>query len=116
VLRVSAHHPLLSEQMAELAAERRALLHISPEAHIEKGRQLRHLRGIGINGSGVWVREFLDGRALKNRRAVGGLSGVNPDAVSQRRERPGTRDYPGREPARALDDHGVGLEWGALPT
>jgi transposase len=51
VLQVYAHHQFLSEQSAELEAERRALLQTSQEANIEKVRQLIHLRGIGINGS-----------------------------------------------------------------
>jgi hypothetical protein len=40
------------------------------------------------------------------------LSGLNTDPVSQRRECPGTRDHQVGEPARALEDHGGGLEWG----
>jgi transposase len=72
LLRGSAHHQLLSEQSAALAAERRAALHTSPETHIEKGRQLLPLRGIGSNGSWVLVREFFGGRACKHRREVGG--------------------------------------------
>jgi transposase len=39
-LRVYAHHQLLSRQIAELAAERRALLQTSQAAPIEKVRQL----------------------------------------------------------------------------
>jgi transposase len=75
LLRVWAHHEFLSEQIAELEAERRALLPTSQEASIEKVRQLMQLRGIGINGSWVLVMEFLAWRALKNRREVGGLAG-----------------------------------------
>src|SRR2546425_3401033 len=51
LLRVYAHDEFLSEQIAALEAERRALLHTSQEASIEKVRQLMHLRGIGINGA-----------------------------------------------------------------
>src|SRR5262249_53643163 len=36
------------------------------------------------------------------------------DAVSQRRACPRTRHDQVGEPARALDDHGVGVEWAAL--
>ena len=61
VLRVYAHHQFLSQQMAELEAERRTMLQPSHEANIEQVRQLMHLRGIGINGSWVLVREFLAG-------------------------------------------------------
>src|SRR5262247_2057112 len=51
VLRVWAQHQFLSEQIAALEAERRALLQTSQEASIEKIRQLMHLKGIGINGA-----------------------------------------------------------------
>ena len=78
VLRVYAQHTFLSEQIAKLEAERRAMLHTSEEAPIEKVRQLMHLRGIGINGSWLLVMEFFGWRAFKNRREVGGLAGVTP--------------------------------------
>jgi transposase len=64
--------------MAALEAERRALLHTSQEAALEKVRQLMHLRGIGINGAWLLVMEFFGWRACKNRREVGGLAGVTP--------------------------------------
>jgi len=68
----------LSEQIAALEAERRALLQTSQEASIEKIRQLMHLKGIGINGAWWLVMEFFGWRALKNRREVGGLAGLTP--------------------------------------
>jgi transposase len=71
VLRVYAHYQFLSEQIAALEAERRALLHSSQDASIEKVRQLMQLKGIGINGSWLLVMEFFGWRALKNRREVG---------------------------------------------
>ena len=72
VLRVYAHHTFLSAQIAEVEAERRALLQTSQEASIEKVRQVMHLRGIGINGAWLLVMEFFGWRAFKNRREVGG--------------------------------------------
>ena len=72
LLRVWAHHEFLSQQIAELAAERRALLQSSTDASIEQVRQLMHLKGIGINGSWLLVREFFGWRECKNRREVGG--------------------------------------------
>jgi transposase len=78
LLRVYAHHQFLSEQIAALEAERRALLQTSQEAPLEKVRQLMHLRGIGINGSWLLVMEFFGWRALKTRREVGGLAGLTP--------------------------------------
>jgi transposase len=78
LLRVYAQHQFLREQMAAVAAERRALLETSHEASIEKIRQLMHLKGIGINGAWLLVMEFFGGRDFKNRREVGGLAGVTP--------------------------------------
>jgi len=78
VLRVYAHHQFLSEQIAEVEAERRALLQTSSDASIDKIRQLMMLKGIGINGSGLLVMEFFGWREFKNRREVGGLAGFTP--------------------------------------
>jgi transposase len=78
LLRVYAHHEFLSEQIAALEAERRALLQTSQAASIEQVRQLMQLRGLGINGSWLLVMEFFAWRAFKNRREVGGLAGLTP--------------------------------------
>jgi transposase len=72
VLRVWAHHALLSQQIAELEAERLALLRNAEDASIDQVRQLMMRQGIGINGSWVLVREFFAWRAFNNRREVGG--------------------------------------------
>ena len=72
LLRVYAHHTLLTEQIAEVEAERRAQLQTSTEAPIDKVRQLMQLKGIGINGAWLLVMEFFGWRACKNRREVGG--------------------------------------------
>jgi transposase len=58
VLRVYAQHTFLSAQIAAVEAERRAQLRASTEAHIDKVRQLMQLKGIGINGAWLLVREF----------------------------------------------------------
>ena len=78
VLRVYAHHIFLSEQIAAVEAERRALLQTSTDASIDKIRQLMMLKGIGINGSWLLVMEFFGWRAFTNRREVGGLAGFTP--------------------------------------
>jgi transposase len=72
ILRVYAHHQFLSQQIAEVEAERRAVLHSSQAASSEKVRQLMPLQGMGINGAWLLVMEFFAGRELKNRREVGG--------------------------------------------
>ena len=78
VLRVYAQYTLLSEQIAEVEAERRAQLQTSSEASIDKVRQLMLLKGIGINGAWLLIMEFFGWRAFKNRREVGGLAGFTP--------------------------------------
>lgn len=78
LLRVWAHHEFLSEQIAALEVERRAMLQSSEDASIEKVRQLMQLRGIGVNGAWVLVMEFFAWREFKNRRQVGGLAGFTP--------------------------------------
>jgi transposase len=78
LLQVYTHHEFLSQQIAELEAERRALLQSSQDASIEQVRQLMHLKGIGINGSWLLVMEFFAWRDFKNRREVGGLAGLTP--------------------------------------
>jgi transposase len=72
LLRVYAHHQFLSQQIAELEAERRPLLQSSQEASLEKVRQLMQLQGIGINGAWLLVRECFGWREWQNRREVGG--------------------------------------------
>jgi transposase len=78
LLRVYAHHAFLSQQIAELEAERRTQLQSAQDASIEKVRQLMSLRGIGINGAWLLVMEFFSWRDFKNRREVGGLAGLTP--------------------------------------
>ena len=58
LLRVYAHHQCLSEQIAALEAERRALLQSAQEASLAKVHQLRQLKGIGINGAWLFVMAF----------------------------------------------------------
>jgi transposase len=72
VLRVYAQHTFLSEQIAAVEAERRAQLHASADARIDKVRQLMLRKGMGINGAWLVVLAFFGWRACKNRREVGG--------------------------------------------
>jgi len=72
LLRVYAHHTWLSQQMAEVDAERRTQLQTASEASIAKVRQWMLLTGIGINGAWLVVMALFGWRACTNRRAVGG--------------------------------------------
>jgi hypothetical protein len=51
---VQPDHTFLSEQMAAVDAQRRALLRTSQEVSIDKVRQLRLLKGTGMNGPWCW--------------------------------------------------------------
>jgi transposase len=59
-------------------AERRAQLQTATDARIEQVRQLMQLKGIGINGAWLLVRECFGWRAFKHRREVEGLAGFTP--------------------------------------
>ena len=45
---------------------------------MEQVRQLMRLRGIGDNSAWLFVMEFFGWRDFRNRRQVGGLSGLTP--------------------------------------
>jgi hypothetical protein len=64
--------------MAAVGAERRALLHTSPEARLEQGHQLMPLNGLGSQGTGLLVLACFGWRVLQTRREVGGLAGLTP--------------------------------------
>jgi transposase len=72
LLRVYAHAECLGQQIAEVEADRRALLRHSHEAAIERVRQRMQLKGIGIKGAWWFVRACFGWRALQTRREVGG--------------------------------------------
>ena len=72
ILRVYAHHTFVSQQIAEIEAERRAQLQTSSDASLDKIRQLMQRKGSGSNGAWLVVLDFFGWRAFKNRRAVGG--------------------------------------------
>ena len=78
VLRVYAQSMFLREQIAAVEVERRAQLQTSTDARIDQVRPLMQLKGIGIKGAWLLVREFFGWRAFKNRREVGGLAGFTP--------------------------------------
>jgi transposase len=69
---------LINQQIRELEADRREILRTSPRADIEQVRQLKALRGIGINSAWLFVMEFFSWRAFRNRREVGALAGLTP--------------------------------------
>jgi transposase len=70
-----APHQGLSEPMVAVAAERRAVRQSAEDASREQGRQLRPRPGLGIKGAWGWGMALFGGRALQQRRAVGGVAG-----------------------------------------
>jgi transposase len=72
------HVQALAQRIAQLEAERRALLQTSEDAVMKHVRQLLTLKGIGTNSAWVFVMECFGWRALRNGKAVGALSGLTP--------------------------------------
>ena len=68
----------VEQQIKELEAERDELIETSKHPNIEKVRQLMRLRAIGPNSAWLFVMEFFGWRQFRNRREVGGLSGLTP--------------------------------------
>ena len=114
LLRVYAHDTFLREQIAEVEAERRARLQSSQEANIEKVRQLMQLKGLGINGAWLLSHGIFWLARVEDASRGGQFSGLYANAVSQRRELLGTGHHQVGQPARALDEHGVGVELGTV--
>ena len=72
------HFDFLHRQILEIEAERRAELVQSRQRSVERIRQLKSLRGVGVGSSTVLVREFFDWRKFKNGKQVGSLAGLTP--------------------------------------
>jgi transposase len=68
----------LQQRIAELEKQRRELLRKGKDSGSECARQLNRLRGMGPNASWLYSLEFFAWRAFKNRRQIGGLSGLAP--------------------------------------
>lgn len=68
----------LTQRIAQLEAERRAVLQTAEDAVTQKVQQLLMLKGIGINSAWLFVMEFFGWRAFRNRKEVGALSGLTP--------------------------------------
>jgi len=72
------HVVALAQRIAQLEAERRAVLQTAEDAVTKKVQQLLMLKGIGINSAWLFVMEFFGWRAFHNRKEVGALSGLTP--------------------------------------
>ena len=68
----------LTQRIAQLEAERRAVLQTAEDAVTQTVQHLLRLTGIGSNSAWLFVMEFFGWRALRNRQEVGALSGLTP--------------------------------------
>ncbi|HSK68335.1 MAG TPA: IS110 family transposase [Candidatus Limnocylindria bacterium] len=66
----------LTEQIREIAAERRRLLKEAKDEATECARKLMQVRAIGENAAWIFSTEFFAWRDFQNRRQVGGLAGL----------------------------------------
>jgi transposase len=67
---------LATTRIAQLERDRRAQLGAAATPAMEQVQALMDLRGIGENSAWLWVMEFFAWRNFRNRREVGGLSGL----------------------------------------
>ena len=72
------HVVALAQRIAQLEAERRAVLQTAEDAVTKKVQQLLMLKGIGINSAWLFVMAFFGWRAFHHRKEVGALSGLTP--------------------------------------
>ncbi len=80
---------LADRQIRDVENERARIIRNSPQANVEKVRQLEQLRGIGSNSAWLYVMEFFAWREIRNRRQLGSLAGLTPtphDSGDMRRE------------------------------
>ena len=79
---------------------------------MEQVRQLMRLRGIGDNSAWLFVMEFFGWREFRNRRQVGGLSGLTPTPYQSGDESQEQGiDKSGNCPIRAMT---IEIAWGWL--
>ena len=69
--RERAHVVFLKRQILSLEGDRRRELREGENPDLDQVRQLASLRGVGVNGGWVLVREFFAWREFNNRREVG---------------------------------------------
>ena len=78
VKRTYAQFQFLSRQIQDLEKARKVAVEKGEGPLLDQVRQLKGLRGIGINSSWLFVMEFFGWREFRNRRQVGSLSGLTP--------------------------------------
>jgi transposase len=102
----------VNQQIKELEAERTEAIRTSDDPSVEKVRHLMRLRGIGDNSAWLFVMEFFGWRKFRNRRQVGGLSGLTPTPYQSGDESQEQGiDKSGNCPIRAMT---IEIAWGWL--
>jgi transposase len=76
LLRELERWQLVQTQIRSLETEQRRRVRDDATPEVEKIRQLLGLKGVGVQGSWLVVREFFGWRQFANRRQVGGLAGL----------------------------------------
>ncbi len=67
---------LMTRQIHDLERARQAMIRQSRDEAVALVRQLLELRGIGVNAAWLYVMEFFAWREFRNRRQVGGSTGL----------------------------------------
>jgi transposase len=94
----------VEQQIKDLEAERDELIETSNHPSLVKVRQLMRLRAIGPNSAWLFVMEFFGWRQFRNRREVGGLSGLTPTPYQSGEEsREQGISKAGNRPVRAIE-------------
>jgi transposase len=102
----------VNQQIKDLETERTEAIRTSDDPSVVKVRQLMRLRGIGDNSAWLFVMEFFGWRKFRNRRQVGGLSGLTstPYQSGDESQEQGI-DKAGNRPVRTM---AVEIAWGWL--
>jgi transposase len=102
----------VNQQIKDLETERTEAIRTSDDPSVEKVRRFMRLRGIGDNSAWLFVMEFFGWRAFRNRRQVGGLSGLTstPYQSGDESQEQGI-DKAGNRPVRTM---AVEIAWGWL--
>lgn len=78
LLREFARWQLANRQVKELEQERKQRIRSDDTPHVEQGRSLLELAGIGLSGAWLLVYELFAWRKFRNRRQIGALVGLTP--------------------------------------
>lgn len=78
LLRAWERWQLVDRQIKDLENQRRRRIRCDHTPHVEQVRRLLSMTGVGANGAWLLVYEFFSWRQIKNRRQLGGLTGLTP--------------------------------------